>query len=344
MPLQALPKSFMEGTAHALVGRTPLLAVRYRFMGREGCIHVKAENFNLTGSVKDRMALHIMRKAYALGTLRPGAPIAEASSGNTGISFAALGRAMGHQVTIFMPDWVRPERSEIITSLGGRVQRVSCQGGGFKECIRRARELAARNPGCFLPCQYSNRDNILSHQEGTGPEIRFQLGNLGLRPDAFVAGVGTGGTIMGVGSYLKSRNSCVRIHPLEPTSSPILSKNCAASPHRIEGFADRSVTSLVNLDELEAPMAIPDGDAILMAQKLASRLGLGVGISSGANFLGAIRIQEQMGAKAVVVTLFPDDNRKYLSTDLARKEPMDLEYLTPYVDLVSYQAVRCFDL
>ncbi len=338
MPAEAF--AFMDQSAVALVGSTPLLAVDYRFMGRRGRIHVKAENFNLTGSVKDRMALHILRKACDQGILRPGAPIAEASSGNTGISFAALGRALGHPVTIFMPDWVSREREFLMRSLGARVVRVGRKEGGFKECIRLTLEFAGRNPGCFLPCQYSNADNVASHREGTGPEIRYQLANLGLRPSAFVAGVGTGGTIMGVGSYLKERNSCMRVHPLEPSNCPILSRNCPASPHRIEGFADQFVPALVKREDLDEPLAIRDGDAILMAQMLASRLGLGVGISSGANFLGAVRVQEKMGSDAVVVTLFPDDNRKYLSTDLLKKEPLSLDFISPFIELESYRASR----
>ena len=339
----AIQESFMDQAAMALVGRTPLLVVKYRFMGKVGCIYVKAENFNLTGSVKDRTTLHILKNAYKRGELHPGDPIVEASSGNTGISFAALGRAMGHSITIFMPDWMSMELKSIIMGFGARVRIVSAEQGGFIACHTLAREFAAHNPRCFLPGQYSSGESIAAHWQSTGPEIRYQLALMGLRPDAFVAGVGTGGTVMGVGLYLKERNHFMRVHPLEPAESPILTSGNEPIPHRILGFADRSVPALVRLGNLDSPIGVEGGDAILMAQKLASTLGLGVGISSGANLLGAIRVQEQMGRDAIVVTLFPDDNVKYISTDLFRKETLQVDYLTPFVDLISYQAKRCLD-
>jgi cysteine synthase len=292
-----------------LVGNTPLLAIDLEYRGWPRRIYVKAENFNLTGSVKDRMALYILRKGYERGTLRPGAPIVEATSGNTGISFAALGRALGHPVTIYMPDWMSQERKDLIKCLGADIQLVSKEEGGFLGSIQRSEEMAAVTDGCFLPCQFSNEDNIAAHREGTGPEIVAQLAQFGLRPDAFVAGVGTGGTVMGVGTCLKEQSPFIKVHPLEPANSPTLSTGYKIGKHRIQGISDEFIPAIVRMDQLDEVVAVDDGDAILMAQMLAAHLGLGVGISSGANLLGAIKIQEEMAGSAVVVTLFPDDSK-----------------------------------
>jgi cysteine synthase A len=154
-----------------LVGNTPLLALELLFRGQRRRLFAKAENFNFTGSIKDRMALHIMRKAHETGVLKPGAPIAEATSGNTGISFAALGCAMGHPVTIFMPDWMSQERKDLIRCFGAEVRFVSVQEGGFLGSIRLSEEWAARTLGAFLPCQFSNEANAEAHFTTTGPEI-----------------------------------------------------------------------------------------------------------------------------------------------------------------------------
>lgn len=340
MSLSGIQNSFLEQASFALVGQTPLLTVNYRYLGRPRRIHVKAENFNLTGSVKDRMALHILHRAYERGELRPGAPIAEATSGNTGISFAALGRALGHPVTIFMPDWMSQERKSLLRGLGAAVRLVSREEGGFLGSVRLAKEMQIEHPDCFLPSQFSIEENVAAHRETTGPEIESQLARLGLRPEAFVAGVGTGGTVMGVGSFLRRSFPTVQIHPLEPANSPTLTTGHKVGQHRIQGISDEFIPAIVKLDTLDSVVSVDDGDAIHMAQMLASCLGLGVGISSGANLLGAIKIQEQLGGDAVVVTLFPDDNKKYLSTDLLREEPVKPTFLSPFVELISYEATR----
>ncbi|MBI4913059.1 MAG: cysteine synthase family protein [Acidobacteria bacterium] len=318
-----------------LVGNTPLLAIRLRFRGRERVVHAKAEHFNLTGSIKDRMALHILQEACRDGVLHPGDPIGEATSGNTGISFAALGRALGHPVTIFMPDWMSQERKDLIRSFGATIRLVSSEEGGFLGSIRLSEDWAAATPGAFLPCQFSNRANAEAHARTTGPEILAQLRPYGLEPDAFVAGVGTGGTIMGVGKALAQARPGIRIHPVEPASSPTLSTGHKVGKHRIQGISDEFIPALVKLDELDAVLAVEDGDAILMAQKLA-RLGLGVGISAGANLLAAVKVQEAMGSGAVVATVFADSNKKYLSTDLVRQEPVREGYLSPEIELLDF--------
>ena len=324
---------------HRLIGNTPLLAIDYRFKGTVQTVFAKCEQLNLTGSIKDRMALHILEQAYREGRLRPGDTIVEATSGNTGISLAAIGRALHHPVTIFMPDWMSRERKELIASFGATIIPVSRAEGGFLGSIRLAEEMAAANPRVFLPSQFSNESNPGAHEATTGREIVEQLALVNRWPDAFVAGVGTGGTVMGVGRQLRERRPAVMVHPLEPAESPTLSTGHKNGQHRIQGISDEFIPAIVQLDELDDIVAVHDGDAILMAQMLARELGLGVGISSGANLVGAILLQTQMGGDAAVVTVFPDSNKKYLSTDLLREEPVRDGYVSPATDLIGFRAL-----
>ena len=323
-----------------LVGNTPLLAIELTFRGQPRRIYAKAENFNMTGSIKDRMALHILRKGCQSGELTPDGPIAEATSGNTGISFAAIGGALGHPVTIFMPDWMSQERKDLIRCLGAKIRLVSKAEGGFLGSIKLCEEFAKATPNCFLPRQFSNEDNCEAHVKTTGPEIWQQMRVLGPEPDAFVAGVGTGGTIMGVGTYLRRLKKSIKIHPLEPANSPTLTTGHKVGTHRIQGISDEFIPEIVKLSELDSVISVDDGDAIIMARKLAAELGLGVGISSGANLLGALLVQEKMGKDAAVVTVFPDDNKKYLSTDLMKDEPVKPGFLSPEVSLKEFTATR----
>jgi cysteine synthase A len=323
-----------------LVGNTPMLALDVRFRGRPYRVFAKAENYNYTGSIKDRMALHILRHAYRAGLLTPGMCIAEATSGNTGISFAALGRALGHPIQIFMPDWMSDERKLLIRSLGAETRLVSAAEGGFVRAIEMAEEYAAANGAVFLPRQFENADNIAAHEETTGPEIWWQLHFAGRVPDAILAGVGTGGTIMGAGRYLRSRDPSVRLHPLEPANSPTLRTGHQIGDHRIQGISDEFVPPIVDLSALDAIVSIDDGDAIRTAQRLAAELGLGVGISSGANLLGALTIAEQLGSDGTVVTIFADDNKKYLTTDLMRDEPAKPDHLTDELELLSFEVMK----
>ncbi len=338
-PAESLAAMRTIGLRH-MVGNTPLLAIDFTFRGQPRTLFAKSEQLNMTGSIKDRMAMFILERAYARGELRPGDRIVEASSGNTGISFAALGKSMGHPVTIFMPDWMSRERHDLIRSLGADIVSVSREQGGFVGSIRMAQELREKDQAIFLPSQFSNTANVDAHFETTGPEIWWQLQFASLLPDAFVAGVGTGGTVMGVGKYLRSQNPKIRVHPLEPAESPTLRTGCKVGSHRIQGISDEFIPQIVDLPQLDSPVDAADGDSILMAQKLAAQLGLAVGISSGANFLGALKVQEELGPKAVVVTIFPDDNKKYLSTGLMKEEPVREDYLSPHVSLRQYRAYK----
>jgi len=337
-----------KGIKH-IIGNTPLFAIRYSFRGKGRVVYAKAEHMNLTGSIKDRMAFHVLSQAYREGRIKPGDTIAEATSGNTGISFSAIGRALGHSVCIFMPNWMSQERINLIRSLGATIRLVSKEEGGFLGSIRMTEELAQKDPHVFLPCQFSNDANVQAHEQTTGPEIWWQLNNVGLVPDAFIAGVGTGGTVMGVGRFLRSRNSSVHIYPLEPAESPTLSTGHKVGVHRIQGISDEFIPAIVDLKALDRVVAVHDGDSILMAQQLATKLGIAVGISSGANLLGAIQVQDELGGDAVVVTVFSDDNKKYLSTDLMKDEPVKADYLSPDITLLDFDTIKrvcntCCDL
>ena len=320
----------------SLIGNTPLLALHFRFRGEERTLYAKAEYLNLTGSIKDRMALHLIACAYADGSLRPGDTIVEATSGNTGIALAAIGTALGHPVIIYMPDWMSRERVLLIESYGATVIPVSKTQGGFLGSIAMTEELARNNPNIFLPRQFANQANCQAHAATTGPEIRRQLATLGLAPDAFVAGVGTGGTIMGVGQDLRTHHPKVKIHPVEPLESPTLSTGCKVGHHRIQGISDEFIPDILTLTSLDPVISISDGDSILMAQKIARTFGLGVGISSGCNFLAALTAQQALPKGAVVATILCDDNKKYISTNLFAEEPVRPDYLAPEVELLDF--------
>ncbi|MCA9003235.1 MAG: PLP-dependent cysteine synthase family protein, partial [Planctomycetes bacterium] len=287
-----------------LVGDTPLLELPCTVQGKAVTILAKHEMANFTGSVKDRMALHIIRTAYADGRLKPGDTIAEATSGNTGISFSAIGRVLGHPVRIFMPDWMSRERALLIRSFGAEIIPVSKEEGGFLGSIAMADTFAESVPNVFRPHQFSCPSNPGAHELATGPELEAQVKSLGLTPHAFVAGVGTGGTVMGIGSHLRKAFHGIKVHPLEPANSPTLTTGHKVGHHRIQGISDEFIPAIVKLEELDEIVQVWDGDSILMAQRLASELGLAVGISSGANMLGALQLAAEIGEGAVVCTVF----------------------------------------
>lgn len=322
-----------------LIGGTPLLEIHCRYRGREHRIYAKHEAYNFTGSIKDRMALYILQRAYAAGDIAPGDVIAEATSGNTGIAFAAIGRALGHPVRIYMPDWMSRERVLVIQSLGAAVIPVSAELGGFLGSIRMADDFAREAGHVFRPQQFDNTANVQAHYETTGPEITAQLQTLGRKPTAFVAGVGTGGTVMGVAQHLREKFDGVAAYPLEPANSPTLRTGHKVGRHRIQGISDEFVPSIVKLDTLGRILDVWDGDAIVMSQRLANELGIAVGISSGANLLGALEIAHEQGDGACVVTVFCDDNKKYLSTDLCSDEECKEHYNVNQVQLLDFRVI-----
>lgn len=331
-----------------MIGNTPLLEIEFTYKNKTRKIYAKYESLNMTGSIKDRMAYHILKDSYKNGLIKQGDTIVEATSGNTGISFSAIGRALGHSVTIFMPDWMSRERVDLINSFGAEIVPVTKEQGGFVGSIELAQNVAAEKENVFLPQQFSNTGNISAHYETTGPEIWWQLSFKGLKPDAFTAGVGTGGTIMGTGQFLKKMYPRIQIHPMEPAESPTLTTGHKIGKHRIQGISDEFIPPIVDLNSLDHVVSVHDGDAIIMSQKLAT-LGLAVGISSGANFIAALMLQNELGDDSVIATVFPDSNKKYLSTDLLRTEPVKNEYLSCDVEMISFIAMKrvcntCCDL
>lgn len=319
-----------------LIGNTPMIAIDLSYRGARRQVFAKLEYANLSGSIKDRMALEVLRKAYATGALRPGDTIVEATSGNAGIALSALGRALGHPVVLYMPDWMSVERVALMKSYGADVRLVSHEDGGFLGSIAKTREMARGRNDVFLPRQFENEDNCNAHCRTTGPEIIRQMATAGADIAAFVAGVGTGGTVMGVGKALRAANPAVRIHPMEPTESPTLSTGYKVGKHRIQGVSDDFIPDILCLERLDSVVSVNDGDGIIMAQRLSAELGLGVGISSGANLIGAVKAGLAGGD---VVTVFCDCSKKYLSTDLTKVEPVRQGYLSPDIELHGFDVV-----
>lgn len=329
-----------EGLA-AMIGSTPMLEISFEYKGEKRKVYAKAEYYNYTGSIKDRIAYHIMKHAYETGQVMEGGPIAEATSGNTGISFSAIGAYLNNPVTIFMPDWMSQERVDMIQSFGASIRSVSKEEGGFTGSIELADRMGAEE-GAFLPHQFSNPENVETHYMATGQEILAQLAVLKQSPDGIVAGVGTGGTLMGISKALQEIYPGCKAFPLDPANSPTMaSGGRTVGPHRIAGIGDEFIPEIIKLQELDEIVMVDDGDAINMARKLARVFGMGVGISSGANFLGAIQAQDIIGNKdAVVVTVFADDNKKYLSTDLMQEQPVEAGHMTQDVELIGFRAIR----
>lgn len=323
-----------------LVGNTPLLAINCRYKGEPRTVYAKFEAVQFSGSIKDRVALYIMKKAYESGAADEDSVIAEATSGNTGIAFSAVGAYLGNKVKIFMPDWMSVERINLMKSYGADIRLVSKEEGGFLGSIAMTEKLAAGDPKVFLPKQFSNEDNCRAHYETTGEEIVRQLGSIGKTADAVVAGVGTGGTIMGIGRRLRVENPDCALYPLEPLNSPTLSTGYKTGSHRIQGISDEFIPEIMKLGECSGIVSVDDIDSIIMAQMLSRKLGISVGISSGANMLGALMAGDMIGGEKTVVTVFADDNKKYLSTDYCADFEIKDGYMTKNIELISAEAVE----
>ncbi len=313
-----------------LIGNTPMIKIKYRYENREGYVYAKLEYYNYTGSIKDRLAYYIIKKSKEEKILKEKQTIVEATSGNTGISFAALGAYFSHPVHIFMPDWVSEERIKIMKLYSANVYLVSKEEGGFKEAIKRSEEFASKING-FLPRQFENTLNIETHYLTTAKEILNEINEI----DTFVSGIGTGGTIIGVAKRLKEYNKDIKIVALEPDKMPLLSGGKIIDDHKIEGIGNEFIPKLVDFNLIDKVISINDLDAINMSRILASKLGLGVGISSGANFLASVL----SGGKSVV-TVFPDDLKKYLSTDLSKDIDNNKDFLSNKIELLGFEVVN----
>jgi len=315
------------------VGNTPLIKIKYKYNGKESYIYTKLESYNLTGSIKDRVAYYIIKEAYKEGKLKKGMEIVEATSGNTGIALAAMGAFFCNSVHIFMPDWVSRERLNLMKMYNAKVTLISKEEGGFKRAIKEAAEYAEKN-NAFLSNQFENEYNVLSHYETTGKEI---IDKLGKDVGGFVSGIGTGGTLIGVAKKLKEHNKNAKIYALEPDKMPLLSQNKIIENHKIEGIGDDFIPKIVEKDKIDKIILVNDDDAVNMSKRIALKLGLGVGISSGANMIASILAKEEIEAN--IVTIFPDDNKKYLSTDLSKPINNNENYISNKVELLDYEFV-----
>ncbi len=294
-----------------LIGRTPILELSNieEQLGIRARLLAKLEYFNPTGSVKDRAAKYMIDEAEAIGALRSGSVIIEPTSGNTGIGLASVAAARGYKVIIVMPDTMSVERRRLMSAYGAEL--VLTDGKmGMRGAIEKAEELARQIPSSFIPDQFSNPANAKAHRETTGPEIYEDTDG---EVDIFVAGVGTGGTLSGVGEYLKSKNPDIQIVAVEPSSSPVLSSGAAGS-HKIQGIGAGFVPKVLNTDIYDEIITVSDEDAFDTCRLIAKSEGVLVGISSGAAAFAAIELAKRPeNAGKTIVTLLPDTGERYLS-------------------------------
>lgn len=315
-----------------LIGNTPMIKIKVKYNKKIINVYAKLEYYNYTGSIKDRLAYYIINESYKENVLKKGMPIIEATSGNTGISFAALGAYYKHPVHIFMPDWVSQERINIMKLYGAHVHLVSKEEGGFKEAINRADDLARKING-FRPDQFSNIKNIEAHYYTTGLEIINKIKKINL----YVSGIGTGGTLIGIAKRIKEINNEAKVVALEPLQLPIMSKGITTGSHKIEGIGDDFIPSIVDKELIDDIITVDDEDAINMSRILARNFGLGVGISSGANLIGAVVSAKNSDN---VVTIFADDFKKYLSTDLTKNINFDPNLISNNIEILSITTVN----
>ena len=297
-----------------LIGNTPLVEVTNieKELGLEATILVKLEYFNPAGSVKDRIAKAMIDDAEEKGILKEGAVIIEPTSGNTGIGLAAIAAAKGYRIILTMPETMSVERRNILKAYGAEI--VLTEGvKGMKGAIAKAEELAAEIPGSFIPGQFINPANPAIHKATTGPEIWNDTDG---KVDLFIAGVGTGGTVTGVGEYLKEQNPDIKVVALEPADSPVLSEGKAGA-HKIQGIGAGFVPEVLNTKVYDEVYKAESEDAFAAARLLATKEGISVGISSGAALHGAIELAKRPENKGkVIVALLPDSGDRYYSTPL----------------------------
>ena len=301
-------------SADQLIGKTPLLELTHieKELNLQAKILAKLEYFNPAGSVKDRIAYAMITDAERSGALKPGSVIIEPTSGNTGIGLAAVAAARGYRIIIVMPETMSVERRQLMKAYGAEL--VLTEGAkGMKGAIAKAEELAKKIPGSFVPGQFVNPANPKAHFETTGPEIWADTDG---QVDYFVAGVGTGGTITGVGRYLKSQNPAVRVVAVEPKSSAVLSTGVAGA-HKIQGIGAGFVPEVLDTAVYDEIIAVADEDAFRLGRELGRSEGVLVGISSGAALWAAIELAKRPeNAGKTIVALLPDTGDRYLSTPL----------------------------
>lgn len=303
------------------IGRTPLLRFNKVTQGLESHILGKIEWFSPTGSLKDRIFYEMITQAIERGDLKPGMEIIETSTGNAGIACSFVGKMLGYKVTIVMPDGMSEERMKIMRAYGADIIFTPGAESDVDLCIAKTAEIKAANPGKYWePDQYGNADNIGAHYKTTGPEIWEQTGG---QVDAFVATQGTGGTITGVGRYLREQNARVKLFAIEPTEAPMLSRREWGS-HKIEGIGDGFVPFNLDLSLLDGIITTTSREAIQMGQRLALEEGVFCGISSGSNVVAAIKLAARHPELKNIVTMINDTGQRYFSTELCG-EPKEVE-------------------
>lgn len=293
-----------------LIGNTPILKLKN--LGDDQCadIYVKLEKYNLTGSVKDRAALSMIEAAEKDGTLKPGSIIVEPTSGNTGIVLAAIGKIKGYKVIIIMPETMSEERRKIIKTFGAEL--ILTDGSkGMNGAISKALELAQSDERYFVPQQFENIYNPQKHYETTAVEILKDIPDL----NAFVAGVGTGGTITGIGKRLKKEKKDIKIYAVEPSESPVLSGG-KAGPHKIQGIGAGFIPKIYDSAYVDEVITVSSEEAFDMVRKVLENEGIFLGISSGASICAALKIGKKLGKGKKVLALSPDGGEKYMSMDI----------------------------
>ena len=312
-----------------LIGNTPLLEISFKYKNEYRKLYSKAEYYNYTGSIKDRIVFYILKKSYENDLLKNEDVLIEATSGNTGISLSAIGSFLGHKVKIYMPEWMSEERKKLMTSFGAELVLVSKEQGGVKGASELVKKELEKD-GYFSIFQFDNQYNVETHYFGTAIEIEKQLSKLNQNIDVFTAGVGTGGTVMGVNKYFK-KNDKFKTFPIEPENSAVLSGSTDLKGHKIQGIGAGFFPKIVDLTNMETPITVNDDDAIRASQLLSRNFGLGVGISAGANLIGADK---------TVVTVFPDDNKKYLSTDYSKDIEIKDNFISKDIELLDIVAIK----
>ena len=298
-----------------VIGDTPL--VRLNRVVPEGAaeIYVKLEFQNPGGSVKDRIAISMIEEAEKRGEIKPGVTtIVEPTSGNTGIGLAMVAAAKGYRAVLVMPETMSLERRNLLRAYGAEL--VLTPGSeGMNGAVKKAEEIVASNPNHFMPQQFKNPDNVKIHRETTGPEIVEAIDSLDGKLDAFVAGVGTGGTITGAGEVLRKRWPNIKIYAVEPAASPLLSGG-KPGPHKIQGIGANFIPDILNREIYDAVLTVENEEAFETARTVARKEGILVGISSGAAIHAAIRVAKELGAGKRVVAVVPSNGERYLSTPL----------------------------
>lgn len=301
-----------------LIGNTPLIKITYKFNNQTRNAYFKLEWYSLTGSIKDRVALYIIEKMID-GGLKEGDTICEVTSGNMGISLSALCKLLNVKTKIFLPKDMSDERKQLLKLYGTELILTKDFSEAFSKC--------EKEKNCFFAHQFENEANTLAHYSTTASEIYSLLPS----PTAFISGVGTSGTLSGCAKFFKEKNSKIKIVAVEPVKSSLLTLGYSKGKHKIQGLSDEIIPKLYDKMLIDDIISVSDEDAIKMAQKLSTTLGLGVGISSGANFIASVLSNENN-----TVSIFPDDNKKYLSTDLTSKVNSPL---VDSIELINFEVV-----